>query len=78
VILDTKGLRCPLPVLRARRALKEVGAGEILTVLATDPGAVKDFEAFCEATGCELVSSREADGVFTFEIKKPGEIRKPA
>ena len=71
MILDTKGLRCPLPVLRARRALKEVAAGGTLTVLATDPGAVKDFEAFCEATGCELLASREEAGVFTFELRKP-------
>lgn len=71
LILDTKGLRCPLPVLRARRALKDVVAGETLTVLSTDPGSVKDFEAFCDATGCELLSSREEAGVFTFEIRKP-------
>ena len=72
MILDTKGLRCPLPVLRARRALKDVAAGDTLIVLATDPGAVKDFEAFCEATGCELLDRREEGGVFRFEIKKPG------
>ncbi|HLF59238.1 MAG TPA: sulfurtransferase TusA family protein [Alphaproteobacteria bacterium] len=71
MILDTKGLRCPLPVLRARRALKEVANGGTLTVLATDPGAVKDFEAFCEATDCELLGWREEHGVFTFEIRKP-------
>ena len=71
MILDTKGLRCPLPVLRARRALKDVAAGETLTVLATDPGAVKDFEAFCETTGCAFVAAREEAGVFTIEIKKP-------
>jgi len=71
MILDAKGLRCPLPVLRARRALKEVAAGETLTVLATDPGAVEDFEAFCEATGSTLLAWREEGGVFTFEIRKP-------
>jgi tRNA 2-thiouridine synthesizing protein A len=71
MILDTKGLRCPLPVLRARRALKDVAGGETLTVLATDPGAVKDFEAFCEAAGCDLLGWREDAGVFTFEIRKP-------
>ena len=72
MILDTKGLRCPLPVLRARRALKDVAAGETLTVLSTDPGSVKDFEAFCEATGCTLLAAREELGVYTFEIRKPG------
>ena len=72
MILDTKGLRCPLPVLRARRALKDVAVGETLTVLATDPGAVKDFEAFCKATGCALLAAREEAGVYTIEIRKPG------
>ena len=72
MILDAKGLRCPLPVLRARKALKEVMPGGTLTVLATDPSAAKDFEAFCEATGCTLVSAREDEGVYTFELRKPG------
>lgn len=71
MILDTKGLRCPLPVLKTHRALKDVAGGEILTVLTTDPGAVKDFEAFCETVGCELVTWREENGIFTFEIRKP-------
>jgi len=71
--LDATGLLCPLPVLKARRALREVPAGGILEVLATDPGAVKDFEHFCETTGCELIeTSEEADGVFRFRLKKPG------
>ncbi|HZT18920.1 MAG TPA: sulfurtransferase TusA family protein [Dongiaceae bacterium] len=55
--LDARGLKCPLPVLKARRALKEVPPGGILRVLATDPGAEKDFAHFCETTGCELVES---------------------
>ncbi len=70
MILDTKGLNCPLPVLKARRALKDLAAGDTLTVLATDPGAVKDFEAFCEATGAKLLAVRRDAGVFTFEIRK--------
>jgi tRNA 2-thiouridine synthesizing protein A len=69
-ILDAKGLLCPLPVLKARRALKEVEPGGILRVLATDPGAVKDFEAFCRTTGNELVASREEAGAFLFDIRK--------
>lgn len=71
--LDATGLLCPLPVLKARRALKDVPAGGILEVLATDPGAIKDFEHFCRTTGCELVGSgEEAGGVLRFRLKKPG------
>jgi len=71
-LLDAKGLLCPLPVLKARKALKEVPPGGILRVLATDRGAVADFAAFCKATGSELLASTEEDGVFTFDIRKPG------
>jgi tRNA 2-thiouridine synthesizing protein A len=72
ILLDTKGLRCPLPVLKARKALKEVAPGGLLRVLATDPGATKDFVHFCEATGCELVESSEGgDSVLSFLIRKP-------
>lgn len=71
--LDATGLLCPLPVLKARRVLKSVAAGGILEVLATDPGARKDFEHFCQTTGCELLLSREEDGgVLRFRLKKPG------
>ena len=70
-VLDTQGMRCPLPVLKARRAMKTVPAGDVLTVLATDPGAVKDFAAFCEATGYELLGSSEEGGVYTFRIRRP-------
>jgi tRNA 2-thiouridine synthesizing protein A len=70
--LDAKGLLCPLPVLKARKALKEVAPGGVLRILATDPGAVKDFEAFCRTTGTELLASREEGGVYLFEIRKPG------
>jgi tRNA 2-thiouridine synthesizing protein A len=69
-ILDATGLTCPLPVLRAKRALQELAAGEILEVRATDPGAVKDFGAFCETTGNRLLESAEADGVYRFRIEK--------
>jgi len=68
--LDTKGLTCPLPVLRTKKAIKDVPTGGTLTVEATDPGAVKDFEAFCQATGHELLSSTAAQGVLTFVIRK--------
>lgn len=71
-VLDVKGLNCPLPILRAKKAIKDVAQGEVLTVMATDPGSVKDFEAFCRQTGNELVSASDAGGVYTFEIKKTG------
>jgi tRNA 2-thiouridine synthesizing protein A len=71
VLLDTKGMKCPLPVLKARKALKDVPAGGILRVLATDPGAVKDFEHFCATTGCTLVEWSETAGVLSFTIAKP-------
>ncbi len=69
-ILDTKGLNCPLPILKAKKAINRLAAGDTLQVLATDPGAVKDFEAFCRATGHELVESGEDDGIYSFLIKK--------
>jgi tRNA 2-thiouridine synthesizing protein A len=68
--LDATGLLCPLPVLKARKALKEMAAGGVLQVLATDAGAVKDFEAFCKTTGNELMSSREENGTYIFAIRK--------
>jgi len=70
--LDATGLLCPLPVLKARRALKAVPAGGILEVLATDPGATKDFEHFCQTTGCQLVeASEQPGGILRFLLKKP-------
>jgi tRNA 2-thiouridine synthesizing protein A len=71
-ILDTKGLNCPLPVLRVKKAIKDVTPGEILQVLATDPGAVGDFQAFCKTSGNEMVDWKEDAGVFTFNIRKTG------
>jgi tRNA 2-thiouridine synthesizing protein A len=67
--LDAKGLNCPLPILKARKALKEVPAGGTLEILATDPGSVADFEAFCRQTGNELVEHSQDDSVFRFLIK---------
>lgn len=70
--LDATGLLCPLPVLKARRALKAVPAGGILEVLATDPGATKDFEHFCQTTGCTLVDAGEQQGgILRFLLRKP-------
>ena len=68
--LDATGLKCPLPVLRARKAMKGVAAGGLLEVKATDPGAVADFKSFCETTGDELVDWQENAGIFLFRIRK--------
>ncbi|HKO09707.1 MAG TPA: sulfurtransferase TusA family protein, partial [Alphaproteobacteria bacterium] len=62
----------PLPVLKARRAMKELAAGQVLEVLATDPGSVKDFAAFCAATGDTLLASRQEGEVYVFHIRKAG------
>lgn len=71
-LLDAKGLNCPLPILRAKKALKAMGTGKTLEIVATDPGAVKDFDAFCRVTGNELMESSEGDGEYKFLIKKVG------
>ncbi len=68
--LDAKGLNCPLPILKARKALKDVPAGGTLEIVATDPGAVADFQAFCRQTGNELLEHSEDDGIYQFLIKK--------
>lgn len=67
--LDAKGLNCPLPILKAKKAIKELPPGGTLEVFATDPGAVADFEAFCKTTGNELLESSEDGGVYRFVIK---------
>jgi len=69
-VLDAKGLNCPLPILKAKKALKEVPEGGTLEILATDPGAVADFQAFCRTTGNELVEHNEEDGIYKFLIRK--------
>jgi len=68
--LDARGLNCPLPILRAKKALNELGGGEVLRIVATDPGSVKDFQAFAKQTGNELLESSEANGEFVFLLKK--------
>jgi tRNA 2-thiouridine synthesizing protein A len=69
-ILDTKGMTCPLPIIKAKRALGEIPEGGLLEILATDPGSVKDFQSFCRQTGNELVSSTQDGAVYTFLIKR--------
>jgi len=68
--LDASGLNCPLPILRAKKTLGGMGAGQVLKIIATDPGSVKDFEAFAKQTGNPLLSSGEEGGKFVFLIKK--------
>ncbi len=67
--VDARGLKCPLPVMLAAKALREMPAGAWLRVLATDPGASQDFADLCASRGHELVNSREAEGVFEFVIR---------
>lgn len=69
-VLDAKGLNCPLPILRAKKALQGVPTGGLLEVHATDPGSVRDFEAFCRQTGNELLASSQEGDVFKFVIKR--------
>lgn len=68
--LDTRGLKCPLPVLKTRKRLQSLASGDLLTVEATDPMAVIDFPHFCAESGHELVSQSERDDVYVFEIRK--------
>lgn len=68
--LDVKGLNCPLPILRTKKALSEMSSGQVLRVLATDPGAVKDFQAFAKQTGNQLLSSAESELIFEFYFKR--------
>ena len=69
-LLDAKNLNCPLPILKAKKAIAEVKAGGTLEVLATDPGSVPDFNAFCEAGGHTLLEQSEAAGVYRFLIRR--------
>ena len=68
--LDARGLNCPLPILRTKKALTDMASGQVLKVLATDPGAVKDFAAFSKQTGNPLLSSESAEKEFIFFMKK--------
>ncbi|MGA8007384.1 MAG: sulfurtransferase TusA family protein [Burkholderiales bacterium] len=68
--LDARGLNCPLPILRAKKALTELQSGQVLKIVATDPGAVKDFQAFAKQTGNELLSHAAEGKEFTFFMKR--------
>jgi tRNA 2-thiouridine synthesizing protein A len=68
--LDLKGLSCPLPIVKTAQAIKELESGDLIEALATDPGSVADFAAWCKSTQNELVESGESDGVYRFVIRK--------
>lgn len=68
--LDACGLNCPLPILRAKKALTKMDSGQVLRIVATDPGSIKDFAAFAKQTGNPLLDSQEEDGKFLFLLKK--------
>lgn len=68
--LDARGLNCPLPILKAKKALAEMTSGQVLRVTATDPGSVRDFQAFAKQTGNELLSHSESDREFVFFMKR--------
>jgi tRNA 2-thiouridine synthesizing protein A len=70
--LDLKGLSCPMPIAKAALAIRSMKPGELIEALATDPGAVPDFAAWCTSTGNELVESGEEGGVFRFVIRRKG------
>ena len=72
-LLDVQGLTCPLPVLKANKALRGLPPGARLAVLATDPASMRDFAAFCQETGHELVSSEESEGVYRFVLRRRAE-----
>lgn len=69
-VLDARGLNCPLPILKARKAIGEMSTGEVLQVIATDPGSVSDFASFCTQTGNTLLDSRQSNGAFEYQIRK--------
>jgi tRNA 2-thiouridine synthesizing protein A len=68
--LDVRGLNCPLPILRTKKSLVDMNTGEVLKIMATDPGAVIDFQVFADQTGNELISLFELGGEFTFYMRK--------
>ena len=68
--LDVQGLKCPLPILRTKKSLSEMETGQVLRVLATDPGAAKDIQAFARQTGNQLLSASETDQVFEFFFRR--------
>jgi tRNA 2-thiouridine synthesizing protein A len=68
--LDARGLICPMPVIRTSQKMKEIAVGDILELLATDPGSVSDMKFWCKSTGNELISTEHSEGVFRFYIRR--------
>lgn len=68
--IDTRGFNCPLPILRTKKALSDMHSGQVIKIVSTDPGSVKDFRAFSKQTGNELLSHAEDNREFTFFMKK--------
>jgi TusA-related sulfurtransferase len=68
--IDTRGLNCPLPILRAKKALADLTSGQVLKVVSTDPGSMRDFQAFCKQTGNELLSQQTIDKDFVHYLKR--------
>lgn len=68
--VDARGLNCPLPILKAKKALAELGSGQVLKVLSTDPGSLRDFQAFARQTGNEMVGQSEAERTWTIFLKR--------
>jgi tRNA 2-thiouridine synthesizing protein A len=68
--IDTRGMNCPLPILKAKKALADMSSGEVLKVVATDPGSTRDFQAFARQTGNELVEQRAGEGEFVHYLRR--------
>jgi tRNA 2-thiouridine synthesizing protein A len=68
--LDARGLNCPLPILKAKKSLNEMTSGQVLKIVATDPGSIKDMQAFSSQTGNQLLSTTEENKVYVFFLKK--------
>ena len=68
--IDTRGLNCPLPILKAKKALADMSSGDLLKVISTDPGSVRDFQAFARQTGNELVGQTAGDGEFVHLLRR--------
>ena len=68
--LDARGLNCPLPILRAKKSLNDMTPGQVLKIVATDPGSVRDFQAFSKQTGNQLLLSNESGGEYLFMMRK--------
>jgi tRNA 2-thiouridine synthesizing protein A len=68
--VDARGLNCPLPILRAKKGINTLDSGQVLKIVATDPGSVKDLEAFCKQTGNEMLESSQQNGEYHFNIRK--------